>query len=119
VAKIEYVGGIEIQARNVGETARWYADFGLVTNFEYDGGQYGILETAVGPLAFGITPRNQDTEGQAAGTISLTFRVSDYAEFVSALREKGQDPLEEIEDEQGRFAVYRDPEGHKVLAWSP
>lgn len=119
MAKIEYVGGIEIQARNVGETAGWYANFGLVLNFEYEGGQYGVLETASGPLHIGITPRSQDTEGQAAGTISLTFRVSDFGEFVAELSEKGLDPVEEIEDTEGRFAVYRDPEGHKVLAWSP
>ena len=99
--------------------ARWYSDFGMVTAFEYEGGQYGLLETAVGPLHFGITPRDPEAGGQAAGTISLTFRVSDFAEFVAELSEKGLDPVEEIGDEQGRFAVYRDPEGHKVLAWSP
>jgi predicted enzyme related to lactoylglutathione lyase len=116
VAKIEYVGGIEIRSGSPETLARWYTEkFGLAATFEYEGGYYGIIDTPAGPLHFGMTPR-KDGAGFDKN-VALTFRVSDFSAYLAQLEAAGLQPVQEMEDQEGRFAVFHDPEDNELLIW--
>jgi predicted enzyme related to lactoylglutathione lyase len=117
MARIEYVGGIEFRSESPEALARWYTEkFGLATTFQYQGGHYGIMDTPAGPLHFGMTPRKDGSEG-VGKNIALTFRVSDFSAYLAQLKAAGLRPLREMQDQEGRFAVFRDPEGNELLIW--
>lgn len=117
MARIEYVGGIEIHADEPESLANWYTEkFGLKATSEYKGGYYGVMNTPAGPLHFGMTPR-EDGAATPDRNISLTFRVSDFSDYLLQLKDVGLHPDREIKDEEGRFAIFHDPEGNELLIW--
>lgn len=113
--KINYVGGIQIEARNPKSLAEWYTDkFGLEIGMEYNGGYYGGFTSDDLSLHIGITPGKGD---ERESTISLTFHVDDFAAYLAMLKSKGIIPIQTMEDGEGQFAFFNDPENNKIGIW--
>jgi predicted enzyme related to lactoylglutathione lyase len=118
MAQLDYVGGLVIPARNPRNLARWYSEkFGLLMGVEYDGGIYGGFRSDVVSFNFGIVPRKGRSKSDEGGGVGITFHVDDFEGYVADLKERGLEPVGEAHDEEGHFAVYRDPEGHELTIW--
>jgi predicted enzyme related to lactoylglutathione lyase len=117
MAQLDYVGGLVIQAKDPRRLAQWYSEkFGLLMGFEYDGGIYGGFRTDTVSFHFGIVAaKGRSRSGE--GGVGITFHVDDFEGYVSGLTERGLKPVGEAHDEEGHFAVYRDPEGHELTIW--
>ena len=117
MAQLDYVGGLVIQARDPRRLAQWYSEkFGLLVGVEYNGGIYGGFRNDNVSFHFGIVP----TKGRSKpieGSVAITFHVDDFDGYVAELTERGLKPVGEAHDEEGHFAVYRDPEGHELTIW--
>lgn len=113
--KIDYVGGIQIEAKNPKVLAEWYSNsFGLTIAMEYEGGYYGGFTGNNISLHIGIVP-GKNINGQS--NISLTFHVDDFNGYLENLKSKGLVPLQTIEDDEGRFAFFKAPENNKIGIW--
>lgn len=118
MAELDYVGGLVIQARNPRDLARWYSEkFGLLVGVEFDGCLYGGFRNDAVSFHFGIVPRKGQSELREGESVKITFHVDDFAEYVAELKARGLQPVGEAHDEEGHFAVYRDPEGHELTIW--
>lgn len=116
MAELDYVGGLVIQAAKPKELARWYSEkFGLLVGVEIDGGLYGGFRNDAVSFHFGIVPAKRGT--RSAGSVNITFHVDSFAEYVAELKGRGLHPVGEAHDEEGHFAVYRDPEGNELTIW--
>lgn len=116
--QLDYVGGLEIGARNPRRLAQWYSEkFGLLMGVELNGGIYGGFRTDTTSFHFGIIPRKGRGRSDEGGEVNITFHVDDFAGYVAELKERGLEPVGEAHDEDGHFAVYRDPEGHQLTIW--
>ena len=114
--KIEYVGGIVIQATDPPSLAAWYTEtFGFETSMPHEGGYYGGFRASWGELHFGIVPGREDADHQS--NISIVFRVSDFEGYLKKLKQNGLTPGELTEEEEGRFASFVDPEGNRISIW--
>ena len=80
---------------------------GVFGGFEWNGMSFNIA----------IVPAGGRHAGAAPGTAYLVFHVSDYDKFVAARAAKGATPIETSNDEMGRFATFKDPEGNEVGVW--
>ena len=115
--KLEYVGGMMIRAKDPKSLAQWYTDqFGLRTTMEYEGGYYGGWETPCGAFHFGICPYKKDS-AVGPGNVTVTYRVDDFSAYLAKLEANGLEPVETIEDDEGRFAEFVDPEGNHIYIW--
>jgi predicted enzyme related to lactoylglutathione lyase len=112
---IEYIGGLVLQAGSPRELAQWYAEKLDLPLQEIDGGFYAGLASPAGPVHFGIVSRRADVPHGA--DVSFTFRVRGFDAFLAARRRAGLVPTREMRDAGGRFAVFRDPEGHELGVW--
>lgn len=118
MAKLDYVGGLVIQAKHPRDLARWYSEkFGLLMGVEYDGGIYGGFRTDAMSFHFGIVPGKRHSKSNEVEDVGITFHVDDFQGYLAELKERGLEPVGEAHDEEGDFAVYRDPEGHKLTIW--
>lgn len=114
--KIEYVGGIVIQAADPPSLAAWYTEtFGFETNMHHEGGYYGGFRASWGELHFGIVPGRENADHES--NISIVFRVSDFEGYLKKLKQKGLTPGELTEEGEGRFASFVDPEGNRISIW--
>ena len=112
--KILSVGSVSLNpCQEAKVLAEWYAKLGIETK-EIQGGFYKQIDTAAGPLFFGIHPKKAKSCG---GNVAFVFRVEDYAGSVSAAKAKGVSPESTEKDEQGQFAHFRDPDGNEVTLW--
>lgn len=115
--KIQSVGAISINPSHEAKVlADWYALFGLETKEMY-GGYYGELETAAGPLVFGIHPKKKDAPAKSSASVAIVLRVENFAEALAALQARGLSPESTEQDEMGHFAHFHDPDGNKVSIW--
>ena len=115
---IRYVGALIIQAIEPQRLAEWYETyFDFETTLEHDGGYFGAFDTERGPFHFGIVPVADDNELTTLPNVVITFRVDDFPAVVEVFAEDGFEPLTIAEDEEGRYATYRDPEGNQVSIW--
>lgn len=113
--KIDYVGGIQIEAENPKYLADWYSNkFGLTIEMEYEGGYYGGFTGKSVSLHIGIIPSKND---KGNSNISLTFHVDDFNGFLGNLKSNGIIPLQTMEDNEGKFAFFNDPENNKIGIW--
>jgi len=113
--KIDYVGGIQIEAKNPKALAEWYSNsFGLTIEMEYEGGYYGGFTGENVSLHIGIIP-GKNLKGQS--NISLTFHVDDFNCYLDNLKSKGLVPLQTMDDNEGKFAFFKDPENNKIGIW--
>jgi predicted enzyme related to lactoylglutathione lyase len=117
-AKILYVGAIAINpCHDAKVIADWYSRFGIETK-EYKGGYYGQLDTAAGPLFFGIHPKNADAPKHCTPSVSVVFRVKNFAASLLAAKDKALLPYKtESDPSQGQFAHFRDPDGNEITMW--
>jgi predicted enzyme related to lactoylglutathione lyase len=117
LAQLDYVGGLVIQAKDPRRLAQWYSEkFGLLMGVEYDGGIYGGFRNDTVSFHFGIVPA-KDRSRSGEGGVAITFHVDDFEGYVAELTERGLKPVGEAHDEEGHFAIYRDPEGHELTIW--
>src|SRR6476619_3230552 len=94
-ARLQYVGAITINSPNPKALSGWYTEkLGLDASNEYHGLYYGSLTTKSGDFNLGIHPLPKDAK---VGTpnISITFKVSDYALYISDLKKRGLVPVRE------------------------
>ena len=90
--------------------------FGLLMGVEFDGGIYGGFRNDAVSFHFGIVP----IKGRAKvgdGGVAITFHVDDFKGYMAELTQRGLEPVGEAHDEEGHFAVYRDPEGNELTVW--
>ncbi len=114
--KIEYVGGIVIQATDPASLAAWYTKtFGFETSMQHEGGYYGGFRASWGELHFGIVPGKKNPEHDS--NISIVFRVSDFDGYLKKLKQNGLTPGEITDDGEGRFASFVDLEGNRISIW--
>ena len=117
-AKILYVGAISINpCQDAKVLADWYSRFGIETK-EYQGGYYGQLDTAAGPFFFGIHPKKAGAPKKCSASVSVVFRVENFAASLLAAKSKGLVPdSTENDPDQGQFAHFHDPDGNEVTIW--
>ena len=116
-AKILYVGAISIEpCQEAKVLAGWYSRFGIETK-EYHGGYYAKLDTAAGPLFFGIHPKKADAPKQCSASVSVVFRVENFEGSLLALKSKGLLPDSTEKGPEGQFAHFHDPDGNQVTMW--
>jgi predicted enzyme related to lactoylglutathione lyase len=114
--RILHVGAIAINPCKDAKTlAEWYSRFGIETK-EIQGGYYGQIDTAAGPLVFGIHPK-KSTQKQCSANVSVVYRVDNFQNTLLSLKSKGLEPQSTENDSQGRFAHFRDPDGNEVSIW--
>jgi hypothetical protein len=66
-----YVGAIAIKpCQDAKVLAGWYSRFGIESK-EYEGGYYSQIDTAAGPMFFGIHPKNADPPKKCSASISV------------------------------------------------
>jgi predicted enzyme related to lactoylglutathione lyase len=115
--KILYVGSISINpSQDAKVLADWYGRLGIETK-EYQGGYYAKIETAAGTVAFGIHPKKADAPKKSSASISVVFRVENFAECLASLKAKGLVPDSTEGDQFGQFAHFHDPDGNEVSLW--
>lgn len=115
---IRYVGALIIQAVSPKHLADWYTkhlDFKI--SLEHVGGYFGAFETERGPFHFGITPYQGDTSISLPGPVIVTFRVDSFEKYIRRMKKSGMEPISIAEDDEGRYAMFRDPEGNQVSIW--
>jgi predicted enzyme related to lactoylglutathione lyase len=116
--KILCVGAISINpSQDAKVLADWYARLGIETK-EYNGGYYAKIDTAAGTLAFGIHPKKADAPKRSSGSVSVVFRVEDFAGSLASLKAKGLSPESTESDPFGQFAHFHDPDGNEVTLWA-
>ena len=117
-AKILYVGAISINpCQDAKVLADWYTRFGIETK-EFHGGYYGKLDTAAGLFAFGIHPKKADAPKKCTASVSVVFRVENYAGSLLSMKGKGLLPdSTESDPSEGQFAHFHDPDGNEVTIW--
>jgi len=117
-AKILYVGAISINpCQDAKVLADWYARFGIETR-EFHGGYYGKLDTAAGLFAFGIHPKKADAPKKCTASVSVVFRVENFAGSLLSIKGKGLLPdSTESDPSEGQFAHFHDPDGNEVTIW--
>lgn len=117
-AKILSVGAISINpCQDAKVLADWYSRFGIETK-EFKGGYYAKLDTAAGPLFFGIHPKKANAPAKCSASISLVFRVENFEKSLLAVKSKGLLPdSTEKDPAEGQFAHFHDPDGNEVTLW--
>jgi len=117
-SKILYVGAISINpCQDAKVLADWYTRFGIETK-EYQGGYYSQINTAAGPLFFGVHPKKADAPKKCSGDVAVVFRVESYETSLMALKGKGLVPdSTEGDPKEGQFAHFHDPDGNEVTLW--
>jgi len=116
-AKILYVGAISINpCQDAKVLADWYSRFGIETQ-EVQGGYYGQLDTAAGAFVFGIHPKKASAPGKCSASVSVVYRVENFAGSLLSLKGKGLSPDSIEKDSEGQFAHFHDPDGNEVTIW--
>lgn len=115
--KILSVGSVTITAcKDAKSLADWYSRFGILTQ-EYNGVYFAEIETAAGPLVFGIHQSSSKKSRACAGNISITYRVDSFEDSLQALKSKGISPFKIEKQSYGQFAYFLDPDGNEVKIW--
>lgn len=113
--KIDYIGGIQIEAKDPKSLAEWYSNkFGLEIKMEYEGGYYGGFTGKYIALHIGIIPE-KNLGGNS--NIALTFHVDNFSAYLDRLKSNGIIPIKTDKDNEGRFAFFNDPENNKIGIW--
>ena len=115
---IRYVGALVIQAIEPKRLSAWYERyFDFEVSLEHDGGFFGAFDTERGPFHFGITPYQGSRDLAEPREVIITFRVDNFDTLMKKLKREGYQPLAFAEDDDGKYAMFRDPEGNQVSVW--
>jgi len=115
---IRYVGALVIRAVSPKALADWYTRYlDFEVTLEHRNSYFGAFETERGPFHFGIVPFEGDTDFSRPGDVIITFRVDNFGVLVKRLRKDGYEPIALADDEEGLYAMFRDPAGNQVSIW--
>jgi predicted enzyme related to lactoylglutathione lyase len=114
---VQYVGAVSINpSHDTKVVADWYQKFGLDLHPD-GGGYYGLFKTPAGPFFFGVHPRKANAATESSASVSVVFRVGDYAAYIAMLKGNGLEPLSVEADATGHFAHFKDPDGNEMTIW--
>jgi predicted enzyme related to lactoylglutathione lyase len=117
VQHLQYVGAVSINpSQDAKILADWYAKLGIQTH-EAGGGFYAMYNTSSGPFFFGIHPKRKSAAAASSGSVDFVFRVDNYDTYLADVDKRGLKPDSVEQDEQGRFAHFKDPDGNHVTLW--
>jgi predicted enzyme related to lactoylglutathione lyase len=113
----QYIGSVAVNpSQDAKILADWYTKLGLETH-EGGGGYYGMFKTADGPFFFGIHPKRKDAPATSSGSVEFVFRINDYDAYLAEVAKRGLTPVSVEQDETGRFAHFKDPDGNHITLW--
>lgn len=118
--KIAGIDAVMIYADDPQSLSTWYRDvLGIVTEKAEDGNFYGDVEDADGGkvIHFGIYPA-EGANGSSTGRVMINYRVASFQGALEALEQHGVSVESTLEEEYGRFAYVRDPEGNPIEIWA-
>lgn len=117
-ASINGVGAVVIFSQQPDQLAAWYANaFGLSTPVKQGGGHFGTIQSAAGPIQFGIMAFPPEMPVRPGGAVSVTFRVDNFPLYLATLKARGLTPLTVSDDTEGHFAFFTDPDGNGIAIW--
>ena len=112
-----YVGSVSVNpSQDAKILADWYTKIGLQTH-EVGGGYYGTFNTPGGAFFFGIHPKRKSASATSSASVSVVFRIDEYDRYLAEVKNRGLTPDSVEQDEQGRFAHFKDPDGNEVTLW--
>ena len=115
---IRYVGALVIQALEPKKLAAWYTRyFEFEVSLEHEGGFFGAFETERGPFHFGITPYQGNPDIAEPREVIITFRVDNFNSLVKKMKKEKHHPIALAEDDDGKYVMFRDPEGNQISIW--
>jgi predicted enzyme related to lactoylglutathione lyase len=102
----------------------WYRDNLGIDVQPWGGAAFDWVDAAgkpvAGTTAWNIASQQSDQFAPSSATFMINYRVDDLHGLIKALREKGCNVLDKIDDsEYGKFGWVIDPEGNKVELWEP
>ena len=118
MAQIERIDAVTIYTETPDVMAVWYAPFGLKTTDVFPGGRVGTITTPSGAFTFALILPRPGAPVTGHGSVVLTFHVSDFAEFLAELAAQNIVPIEIQQNDNGYFALFRDPDGNHIELWS-
>ena len=120
MGRVTGIGGVFYKVKDPARTRDWYSEhLGLRTdeygsNFEWREADAGVEK--------GFTqwsPFNENSD-YFKGDFMMNYRVEDLDGLLDALKEKGVEILNEVQEyEYGRFVHIRDGDGLAVELWEP
>ena len=117
------IGAVMIYAKDPDKLAHWYASrLGIESSLdESDNCYYGEVvdpDGNAGPVFFGIYP----DEGRARAnnnSLMVNYRVDNFPAFLKKLKDEGEEITRTVNDGNGQFAYFSDPEGNPIEIWQP
>lgn len=116
MSTVRGINAFVIRASNPHGLAEWYARFGLTVSFEHAGGLFGDIRTERGAFCFGLVPPGDTGK---SGSACVTLEVENLPGTIASLARDGIAPVRRDDNENGRFALFRDPEGNDLEVWAP
>lgn len=117
---LQYVGGVSICAEDPGKLAAFYEKLGISTKpLKEPEGYFGGFQWEKVDFHFGLYKKGAQKVwcDEAAPTFGVSFRVSDYDGYLKKVVANGLKPFDEMTAPEGRFALFRDPEGNFISIW--
>ena len=111
------IGGVFFKAEDPKALQDWYAH---VLGVEPTGEGYTVFRWGAGSTVWSVMSADTDYLGPSEHRWMINYRVDDLDGLLAKLRSHGVAVDEEtMEDENGKFAWCRDPEGNRVELWEP
>jgi predicted enzyme related to lactoylglutathione lyase len=118
--QVKGIDAVMIYAEQPAILAAWYAEcLGIATALNpVDQCYYGeVRDDEVGKVIhFGIYPAKGDFLPRGR-SVMVNYRVDDLDRFLMGLKQRGTQIERILEEEQGRFAYFADPEGNPIEVW--
>jgi predicted enzyme related to lactoylglutathione lyase len=124
MARVTGIGGVFFKANDPKALQAWYRDNLGIDVQPWGGAAFDWVDDAgkpvAGTTAWNIASQQSDQFAPSSAPFMINYRVDDLHGLVKALREKGCNVLDKVEDsEYGKFGWVIDPEGNKVELWEP
>ncbi|HEY4100385.1 MAG TPA: VOC family protein [Gemmatimonadales bacterium] len=124
MARVTGIGGVFFKANDPKALQAWYRDNLGIDVQPWGGAAFDWVDDAgkpvAGTTAWNIASQQSDQFAPSSAPFMINYRVDDLHGLVKALREKGYNVLDKVEDsEYGKFGWVIDPEGNKVELWEP
>ena len=120
MAQVIGVGAVMIYAKDPSSLARWYSKaLGIgTTSSEAEGCVYGVIKnpTTRVETQFAIF-RSRSEPGNGGRTVMVNYQVDDMDSFLEHARGQEVEIEKRSDNEYGRFAHIKDPEGNPIEIW--
>lgn len=119
---VDYIGAVVIAAEDPDAVAEFYRDaVGIPLT-----SMGGMWHCAVGNTAgvgtefcrFAVYSKDFVPDFKAGGSVATVLHVKDFAASIAMAEEWGVTDITYMEDPEGMFAIFKDPEGNPVTLWS-